>query len=236
MNRIKLFTAMKRIFKLLLCCTTGASMLCSCENKENGDGDYWIHDIMPMDIRISVVDIEGNNLLDPLSSGYLVPENIEVEYKGETYKVHQNPDYITKILPATFYGLMLVEDDKYGEILSFGEFEGGKDYTDETITIRWGDGYADVIKFNVDVEYSSKSADISMIREFFLNGEKVDDEEGVITVVKTKETPITWDVSPLEFFFRPVDASGKNLLNPNLEEKIDYAGIKVIYDDKLYEC
>ena len=129
---------------------------CSDDNDER-----YIWDVNPYCINVLVQDSEGNDLLGDCSK-------IEYEYNGDIYTVND----ATRALPAEFYGLCRFVNKKGSYFLSFGEFDGDKDVTDEEIIIHWGDGTSDCIQFSNDCNIKGKNLEIERVVK--LNGKVVD--------------------------------------------------------------
>ena len=95
-------------------------------------------------------------------------------YRGVEYKCSKDPYIVsTKAYMPFFHGLQL---SKYYQsntfVLKFGELDGAKSYSNEELTILWGDGTSDKIKFNRKFRWRF-NGDPDSSEEWFLNGTKV---------------------------------------------------------------
>ncbi len=142
-------------------------------------------DAVPVDFRIMLVDSEGNNLLDPQSEveGAIDASKITAQYTGtgEEYQC-QIP---TKTFVPDFNGLQLENDATLGWMLTFGGFNGELDFDSEELTVMWGDGSSDVIKYDRNVKNKVLSNGIRVKEEWYLNGMSISKEaRAVIKIVK----------------------------------------------------
>ncbi|MFR9620636.1 MAG: hypothetical protein SNH63_05375 [Rikenellaceae bacterium] len=163
---------------LLLVATT----LISCDGIV-GDGMEW--DVYPLNIKIYVQDMQGNDLLSPSSANNIIEDNIYIEYQDSTY--YLNAPYEEILAPVEFdsgttstraYLAVLtgVEIVKYGNdyMLEFGEFDGARDWND-SFAIFWGDGTKDVISFERDFEWSKDGSPKVVSSALYLNNMKMDE-------------------------------------------------------------
>ncbi len=147
-----------------------ALTLLSCE-KINNDGKVW--DIYPVVVTVQVVNTGGTDLLNPDNQNSLDSSIIKAVYKGLEYKCNKGlAQANTKAYLPHFYGLRMQKNPIGKYFLLFGEFDGAKSYTNEEVTIFWGDGSSDKIKFNRKFRWKS-NGDPSVSQEWFLNGNKV---------------------------------------------------------------
>lgn len=168
---------MKRISCLFL---TSIILLSACKDNP----DYKIWDIAPVVVAVSVVDPQGNDLLNPINSNAFELSSIKAIYKDKEYVCDIAADRKgdSKAYMPHFYGLLTYFNERLGsQILNFGEFDGAKSYKDESIKLVWPDGSSDVIRYNRVFKWKA-NGDPSVQQEWFLNNSKVAD--GVIKIVK----------------------------------------------------
>lgn len=158
---------MKKMFLLLAVLTIGLS---SCDLLP--DGEIW--DINPVVFTVEVTNLQGADLLNQDNQNSIDTSKIKALYKGEEYKCGKDP-YIamTKAYLPHFYGLRLSKNRQNNAyILQFGELDGAKSYTNEELTIQWGDGTSDKIKFNRKFRWKF-NGDPEISEEWFLNDTKL---------------------------------------------------------------
>ena len=143
--------------------------LFSCSD-EDDYGNY-IFDFAPYNIIVAVQDTAGNNLL--ASEQF---NDTRFEYSGTIYNIVDSLNDMnlqTRTMEHYFYGLLkLMRQDGY-YILSFGEFPGDENVTDEQIIIHWGDGTTDNLSFSNYSKVKNKKAIID--RTIKVNGKLVED-------------------------------------------------------------
>lgn len=140
-----------------------------------------IWDIYPVVISVSVVDAQGNDLLNPQTPGCLDAGKIKAIYKGQEYKCKDPYKIKTKAYMPRFYGLELCKYS-YSQVylLNFGEFDGAQDYKNEVVFLVWEDGSSDKICFSRDYKMKRKGPKVK--EKWFLNDTPVSSE--VIRIVK----------------------------------------------------
>lgn len=128
------------LFSLVLISLT----LFSCSD-EDDYGNYLV-DFAPYNIIVAVQDTAGNDLLATEQFN-----DTRFEYSGTIYNIVDSLNDMnlqTRTMEHYFYGLLkLMRQDGY-YILSFGEFPGDENVTDEQIIIHWGDGTTDNLSFS----------------------------------------------------------------------------------------
>lgn len=140
--------------------------------KEDGGDAVW--DIYPVVYSISIVDTNGNDLLNPATPGALDYSKIKAVYKNKDYSCQkQEAITSTKAYLPQFYGLQL-RQDKGRFMLDFGELEGAESYKNETIRLDYGDGSSDEISFNRSFKWNKQNEPV-ISQKWFLNGREVDD-------------------------------------------------------------
>ncbi len=139
------------------------------------------------DVVILVYNANGDNLLDPDFEGNILDNNITIEYEDEVYAIMTNNEEETAtraLPPPEWYGLRLHYSERFDtHELLFGEF--GR-CLGNVITINWGDGTSDEVKFDFDVEYkgSGKKYRPYVYLRAWLNGELQSDDSLVVEIVK----------------------------------------------------
>ena len=126
---------MKRILTLM------AAVVCL-------SGCLRIIDWVPVTFQIQVQDEQGNDLLDPANdNSWLVGTTIH--FRGIIIDLDETGIAVpaTKEMDLTYEGFRL---EKGGTCyyLSFGQFEGGTDYDEESLTICWPDNTCNVITYD----------------------------------------------------------------------------------------
>ena len=156
-------------------------LLTSCEDNDNGN---IIWDIYPVYSDIYLMDAEGNNLLDPNTSGTLYGKQITVDYNGESFSVNWKPETedTTRAYLAVFKGLTFVKGYSLGESqtptllnenhLNFGEFDGAKNQN-ISFTLKI-EGYTQSWEVNFIHNYKWKNGKPVISNHATLNGENVD--------------------------------------------------------------
>ena len=144
--------------------------LFSCSD-EDDYGNY-IFDFAPYNIIVAVQDTAGNDLL--ASEQF---NDTRFEYSGTIYNIVDSLNDMNlqtrTFMEHYFYGLrkLMGQDGYY--ILSFGEFSGEENVTDEQIIIHWGDGTTDNLSFSNYTKVKNKKAIVD--RTIKVNGKLVED-------------------------------------------------------------
>ena len=153
------------LFSLVLISLT----LFSCSD-EDDYGNY-IVEFAPYNIIVAVQDTAGNDLL--ASEQF---NDTRFEYSGTIYNIVDSLNDMnlqTRTMEHYFYGLLkLMRQDGY-YILSFGEFPGDENVTDEQIIIHWGDGTTDNLSFSNYTKVKNKKMIVD--RTIKVNGKLVED-------------------------------------------------------------
>lgn len=133
-----------------------------------------IWDISPVIFTVQVADANGADLLNQDNQNAIDTSLIKAVYRGVEYKCKKDPYAVmTKYYAPHFFGLQLSKHYMNGNyMLQFGEFDGAKSYSNEELTILWGDGTSDKIKFNRKFRWRI-NGDPDSSEEWFLNGKKV---------------------------------------------------------------
>ncbi len=158
-----------------------ALVLLSCDKKIINDHKIW--DIYPVVVRVQVVNANGIDLLNPDNNNSIAASGIKAVYNGKEYECNKNVSVVnTKAYMPHFYGLQMNKNTNDGTyILLFGEFNGAKSYSNEEVTIFWGDGSSDKIKFSRQFRWRL-NGDPEVSQEWLLNGNKV--SSSIIKIVK----------------------------------------------------
>ncbi len=173
---------MKTLNKSLLIAIAAVLAICfsSCKN----DDDFVIRDIYPVTFDFTIVDSEGNNLLDPAREDNALSDNIHVVFEGEEYPIidftehPQAIDHSRAYLPS-FYGLVAYPmpgenyDANAKRYLSFGEFNGACDQ-DLTIELVWPEQNR---RHTVRIKhtYAMKNNDPDITNTRYFDGQEVED-------------------------------------------------------------
>lgn len=154
--------------------------LLSCDKN---DDIVW--DINPVVVTLNVVDAKGVDILNPENSNSIPLSGVKAFYNGVEYECSTELMAVsTKAYLPHFYGLRAMKNTYNGSYyLQFGELEGAKSYLNEEVTISWGDGTSDKIKFNRKFRWKS-NGDPEAHQEWFLNGTKVPNSS--IRIVKLR--------------------------------------------------
>ncbi len=173
---------MKIILARLTVIVTFAVLFSGCK-----DVYYPMWDFPPWNIGVIVKNSAGENLLDPNVADNILDDDVVVEFNGEPYEMY---DARTRFIPAQWSGLRVGEywlGDYNGEFaMLFGQFQT-EEYEKShprTLTIHWGDGTSDEIKFDLYVTYRKKGTESTVHRKIWLNGELQSDKYLVVEIVR----------------------------------------------------
>ncbi len=148
-------------------------ILCSfsCEGVE----DVAIKDFSPVELKLYVMNEEGYNLLDASTDNNLLGNNIKAINNGLAYSLDtstiEEEREAQPVNAATFYGLKLMKDKNGEPYVCIGEFDGGRSFDNEIVTLDWGDGSYSTIKFDSRVSWWKSEPIVH--RFFFLDKETV---------------------------------------------------------------
>ena len=169
---------LKRLFYYTITCLLALGFT-TCEK----DGPDGIWDFYPIMIHFTLTGENGEDLLNPTTTGNYSELKITATYQGKTYEKdvfegNKIPPYSRAYL-AYLYGIYTtqLEDGRYA--LIFGELNGDDTYKDASITLDWGNGTSDIVTFSSKLKW--KGNDPHFTRSFKLNG---------IEVAKNTCTPI----------------------------------------------
>lgn len=162
---------------LALLAVVGGLTACS---EDNGEDRIW--DFAPINLRVSVEDASGNDLLNPNTPGSLAEQSIQVIVREKTYEKDAEAQDVlsSRAYLAVFTGMQtrVSESGKY--YLEIGEFFGNQNVSNETAVIVWNDGTRDTLSFSNRLSWDGDEPDID--RHFFLNGKENSDAH--FTIVK----------------------------------------------------
>ena len=144
---------MKRIiylFSAILC-------ICGCEQ---------VIDWAPWSLYVIVENSDGKNILDTDTYEQILSGTV-LTYLGVDYELELTPK--TKIMaPAKINGFKIDWGSYYGNILSFGEFNGHEEFDEEVFTIKWPNGSSSTITYSRELNKTFVYAK----EKWTLNGKK----------------------------------------------------------------
>lgn len=140
--------------------------------------DYPIWDFICYNVCFEIEDAQGNDLLDPLTTGNIIKDNFFITYKDKEYRLIE-----TRFLDPRPLGLRIEYSNYYKKYqLTFGEFTPTGNFKNENFIIHWGDGTEDEITFDLYITW--KKFDPTVHKIIYLNGERYSDESLRIKIVK----------------------------------------------------
>ena len=151
---------MKRILVLVL----AAISFCGCAREI--DWARW-------SLYVIVENSDGKNILDTDTYGQILSGTV-LTYRGVDYELELTPE--TKAFMAKFNGFLIDWGSYYGNILSFGDFNGDEEVNEEAFTIKWPNGTSNNITYSRKVNMTFVSAK----EKWTLDGKKC---EWPITIV-----------------------------------------------------
>jgi len=120
---------MRNAILMLLAACVFMPMLCGCSNDE----EDWLPGPILIEFKISVVNADGEDLLDPQTIGNILSEPMTYTDKGVTYKI--KPRGPEDGLPPTWLPIGCLTNDRYGKpIIFIGPF-GGENLTPRPIDL-----------------------------------------------------------------------------------------------------
>lgn len=103
-------------------------------------------DWAPWSLYIIVEDSEGKNVLDNDTYEHVLSGAV-LTYRGIDYELELTPK--TKMMaPAELSGFKIDWGSYYGNILSFGEFNGHEEFDGEVFTVKWPNGSTNTITYS----------------------------------------------------------------------------------------
>ncbi|WP_302604488.1 hypothetical protein [uncultured Alistipes sp.] len=156
---------MKRFFTL--CMVAAFALSIGCEKTPE---EEMIWDFSPFSVSFSVSDAEtGADLLDPDSERNILGQEIAVVYNGARYQVvlPESPDWgpKTRFLMPQPLALRLMRSYTLTEVngewrkiygtyrLEFGEFTPVDDWHGQELTMEWGDGSTNAVRFDLYIKW-----------------------------------------------------------------------------------
>ena len=157
-------------FKLIIFATV--TILFSSFQCSESDDTVSLWDFYPIELKMYVMAPDGSNLLDPRTENNLLDSDIKLIHNGTAYKLNYNyvnddDKVATRVYLPTFYGLVLRKDKNGTPYLYVGEFDGGKDFENEIITLDWGDGTYNTVNF--DSKLTWRKSEPIFFRNFYLD-------------------------------------------------------------------
>ena len=124
---------MKRILVLVL----AAISFCGCAREI---------DWAPWSLYVIVENSDGKNILDTDTYDQILSGTV-LTYRGVEYELELTPE--TKMMaPAELNGFKIDWGSYYGNIISFGEFDGHEEFNEEVFTIKWPNGASNTITYS----------------------------------------------------------------------------------------
>ena len=136
-----------------------AAILCICGCAREIDWAPW-------SLYIIVEDSEGMNVLDKDTYEQVLSGAV-LTYRGINYELELTPE--TRMMaPAELNGFKIDWGSYYGNILSFGEFDGHEEFDKEVFTIKWPNGASSTVTYSRKLNETF----ISAKEKWTLDGEK----------------------------------------------------------------
>ncbi len=157
-----------------------AFALASCSSDDEPDNSGLIVDYVPIDMVISVVDADGNNLLDPSNSRNILAEPMTLTYQGEITEVKIFPERYpqadreeSRHIPAFWNGAAVKTPDFMSEgiYLVVGDWDVHTTEASVVITIR---GVDYEFSFKNSYKKNKKTGIYDFDRNFYMNGKLAD--------------------------------------------------------------
>lgn len=103
-------------------------------------------DWAPWSLYVIVEDSEGMNVLDKDTYEQVLSGTV-LTYRGIDYELELMPE--TKMMaPAELNGFKIDLGAYYGNILSFGEFDGHEEFDKEVFAVKWPNGKSSTITYS----------------------------------------------------------------------------------------
>ena len=180
---------MKRILYFLLAAMMLATMGACSDNNDDMPDDDVIWDIYPAGVSIQLVDVEGNNLLDPEVEGNWVGEPMWIGWDDKRFDAIWDSDDLqqpTRAILPRFHGIVWTgvwTDKQY--YLNFGELDGASSH-DLSLTLG-----ITAINTVFDFEYSHrlvwKNKEPHFDDHITYNGEMIDGHTLTLEVPKNNQ-------------------------------------------------
>lgn len=162
-------------------------LLLSCSSNKDK-----VIDVEPLNIDIEVLDIKGNNLLDPKVPNNILKDGIRMHYKGrdfllneEAYLYPKGSSSLRAYMPI-FRGIHITTQEKTKQpIIRIGEFDGSEEYENETIVIYWdkNETLKSTIRFTTYLRWK-RGRPGKRVSSFFLNNKEVEFDPIKVILIK----------------------------------------------------
>ena len=178
---------MKKIFSLFVFSVAMMGLAACSEEGNDIKGNDIIWDIAPSEVRIQLVDQNGNNLLNPNVEGNWVDEPIELSTSDESYAAVWSRDelrpqsraYMPKFL-GLVWGEVIKGSNDSGYYLYFGGFPGDSDYDMSLVLSIPGIDSKYKFEYKHDCDWKNNEPKIS--NHIIYNGKKIEGETIKLTV------------------------------------------------------
>lgn len=134
------------IFGTILC----VLILWGCESKEYTS---WVDGPLPIEVRITVSDNDGNNMLDPTKTSNISSNVISAAFLGSTYLRDSSPKN-----GISLWTMKDANDEPH--VLVFGQISGSRTLENIPLVIDWGDGTSDTITIYNKYSWSMDKAPV----------------------------------------------------------------------------
>ena len=125
-------------------------LLWGCDGKEYAS---WVDEPLPIEIRITVSDNDGNNMLDPTKASNISANEISASFLGTTYLRDSSPKNGISLWT-------MKDDDDKPHVLVFGQISGSRSLENIPLVIDWGDGTSDTITIYNKYSWSMDKAPV----------------------------------------------------------------------------
>ncbi|MFI3324267.1 MAG: hypothetical protein SNI45_06645 [Rikenellaceae bacterium] len=187
-------------------------------------------DVAPVKVKIYLYNNSGDNLLSDSYKANLLDYTIQMTYNDTVYKLGEEVE--SRAYLPTFRGLQLYSGGSITEpYMSFGEFEGAKDYS-ASMSLYIGNGYTAEIEFVREFKWNSKGEPVGKTT-FYLEGGEVDGSSIYITTTD-QYADIIWDYTPVNISISVSDANGQDLLDESYEGNILSNELSLTHDGQVY--
>jgi hypothetical protein len=165
------------VFFALVIIFSGCGRLASYEQEEE-EKEIDVGEIVNVIVRMTVVDVNGENLLDPGTEGsFAGSEELFADFRKEVFYLDQDIGEDGPQSPEImFYGLFSQHFEGFPYWLVFGGLDAYKDIDNEDLTIHWPNGRTDVVTIYNKYDFKKRDCD----RKFYLNGSEVESEFTIV--------------------------------------------------------
>lgn len=152
-----------------------------------------------MDLKIYVLNEQGQNLLDPSVEHNIRSQEITATFNGKTYYLNEGGDDVFTNNKALSLGMLLIDGSSIFQLGFDGFiFKGG--FSKEEVIINWGDGTEDILN-------------LSPGEKIKLNGEEVEHTAGNFIIRKKQAVPADINYRPFRFRIYTEHSPGQAILN-----------------------